>query len=171
MTSSEVNVVLNVLLVEDSVPYSTYIKELLEEQKTFKVYIANNLGECISRLKDTSIEYDVLLLDLRLPDSRGIETLFYIKAVDFNIPIIVLTGINDEELGKMAIKEGAQDFIFKDDVCYKVLERSINYAYFRSNLNTKNISNLSIEPVEEEAMKVLRNITGSIKSYLIQKEE
>ncbi|MBI4677420.1 MAG: response regulator [Elusimicrobia bacterium] len=78
--------------------------------------------------------YDVVLLDLGLPDSRGLDTLRHAKARAPGVPIVVLTGLRDEGLGRKAIAEGAQDFLPKGDFDSEALRRVVCFTVERSRL-------------------------------------
>jgi predicted DNA binding protein/CheY-like chemotaxis protein len=80
----------------------------------------------------TSEGADVVLLDLNLPDSTGLETLASVVAETEMLPIIVLTGLDDREVGIQAIEQGAQDYLVKDNVTSDLLVRSIHHALERN---------------------------------------
>ncbi len=84
-----------------------------------------------------SHSFDVILLDLGLPDSEGIETLIEVNRIAPNTPIIVLTGLNNEEIGILAVKRGAQDYLIKKEIDSKLLLRSIRYAIERKKSEKK----------------------------------
>jgi diguanylate cyclase (GGDEF)-like protein len=95
--------------------------------------------ETVSRLSTGLVrlavrKFDVVLLDLGLPESRGMETLEKILVHNLEVPIIVLTGQDDDHLGLEAIKEGAQDYLSKGQLDKNVLTRSIRYAIERHHL-------------------------------------
>jgi signal transduction histidine kinase len=75
-----------------------------------------------------------VLLDLGLPDSQGFATVATMRAAVPHVPIIVLTGLNDLELGVQAVREGAQDYLVKGTVTADTLERAMYYAIERKNL-------------------------------------
>lgn len=79
-------------------------------------------------------EPDVVLLDLNLPDSHGLHTFLRFRQSQPDVPAVVLTGIDDEELGIQAVKEGAEDFLTKGDLSPKLLARAILYAIERNDL-------------------------------------
>lgn len=85
---------------------------------------------------ESGIEYasavDVILLDLGLPDSTGLETLMQVADATAFVPIVVLTGLSDEAVGIKAIQHGAQDYLVKDEVTSDLLVRSIHYAIERN---------------------------------------
>lgn len=96
---------------------------------------ATRLAEGIARL---GVEgFDLVLLDLTLPDSRGLETFLYLRRNAPELPIIVLSGLEDEELALRAVREGAQDYLFKGQIEPNLLARAIRYAIERKRLETE----------------------------------
>ncbi|MCX7593110.1 MAG: ATP-binding protein [Fischerella sp.] len=77
---------------------------------------------------------DLVLLDLRLPDSTGLDTLKTFRATVSDIPVVVLTGIDDEETALQAVAEGAQDYLFKNEITSQSLLRAIRYAIEREEI-------------------------------------
>jgi diguanylate cyclase (GGDEF)-like protein/PAS domain S-box-containing protein len=75
--------------------------------------------------------YDVVLLDLNLPDGWGAENLYRLRAAAPGVPVIVLTNHEDEEMAVTLVAEGAQDYLFKRDISFELLRRSIRYAIAR----------------------------------------
>jgi two-component system cell cycle sensor histidine kinase/response regulator CckA len=105
---------MNVLLVEDNPADARFIQEMLKgaPQGLFDLAHAEELRAALAALRDPA--FDVLLLDLGLPDSQGLETLARVQAqIAERLPIIVLTGLNDEALALEALHRGAQDFLAK----------------------------------------------------------
>lgn len=127
---------IDVLLIEDD-PDSVYLmslnlNEVCGDNFKFKMECADRLGTGLDLLaKD---EYDVILLDLMLPDSQGLETLDRIRAHALNTPIVVLTNINDEHLAVEAVSKGAQDYMVKGSLNPAQLKRAIQYAIERGRL-------------------------------------
>lgn len=76
-------------------------------------------------------KYDVLLLDLSLPDSRGLETIKKVTSTKPDIPIVVLTGLDDEDIAIDAISHGAQDYLSKNQINSNMLIRTIHHAIER----------------------------------------
>jgi signal transduction histidine kinase len=89
------------------------------------------MTEAVGRLG--SNEFDAVLLDLSLPDSRGLDTIKCVAAAAPNLPIIVLTGLDDETLGMEALRQGAQDFLVKGRTDGRLLARAIRYAMERKH--------------------------------------
>ncbi len=101
----------------------------------FKMESASTLAEAVEHLGANS--YDVILLDLGLPDSSGIETVQKICQVNPNIPIVVLTGLENEETGLQAIKSGAADYLVKGPTMENSLIKTILYAIERKKAAEK----------------------------------
>lgn len=118
-----------VLLLEDSRTDALLIKSCLKtSQLQCNIAVAETVAEAESLLKR---DFDVALIDLHLPDSSGIETVRRIRALRSNLPIVVLSGDAGEETDLDALREGAQDFIAKNDFSSSTLERSIRFAIER----------------------------------------
>ncbi|MFO7996248.1 MAG: ATP-binding protein [Dehalococcoidia bacterium] len=121
----------SILLVEDNPGDRRLIREMLAEASdvAFDVQYADRLQAAIECLGQNGVE--VVLLDLGLPDSQGLETLRKVYAQVSEMPIVVLTGLNDEMVGVQAINEGAQDYLIKGQVDTQLLRRTIRYAIER----------------------------------------
>jgi len=120
-----------VLLIEDDPDDMALIQRMFRklEKPHFKLNVSKSLNEGLNEL--SSLEYHVLLLDLNLPDSAGFDTFIQVREQASKIPIIILTGLSDEELGVKAVREGAQDYLVKGEFDQKLLARSIDYAIER----------------------------------------
>jgi PAS domain S-box-containing protein len=125
---------LQVLLIEDNPGDVRLIMEMLAEAKTTDIGIES--AESLSAGLDilTRGGFDVVLLDLGLPDSQGLATLGRLYSRVPGIPIVVLTGHGDEAIAIEAVKQGAQDYLVKGEVDEKLLVRSIHYAVERRRL-------------------------------------
>ena len=122
---------IKVLLIEDNQGDARLIREMLAEASrvNFDLQCAERVSTGIKHLSGDGI--NVILLDLKLPDSSGIDTVIRVRERASPIPIIVLTGTLDESLGIEAVHEGAQDYLLKDKLDSSLLERSILYAIQR----------------------------------------
>ncbi|YAF95134.1 MAG: response regulator [Nodularia sp. CChRGM 3473] len=122
---------IKVLLVEDNPGDVFLLQELLKEVTTVSVELqpVEQLLEALECLANDS--FDVMLLDLSLPDSQGLETFIKVARQAKATPIIVLTGIDDETLALRAMQEGAQDYLVKGQVTGDLLVRSMRYAIER----------------------------------------
>lgn len=130
--------VVKILLVEDNEADIRLIEEMLVEIKDFDYDLksAGYLREALDYLSDN--EVDIILLDLTLPDSLGLQTFRGIYARMPDVPIVVLTVLNDEKLGVEAVREGAQDYLVKPDVTKPFLAHAIRYAIERQRLKLAN---------------------------------
>src|SRR5207244_8635986 len=122
---------MHVLLIEDNEDDACIIREMLTEQTraAIKLEWVDRLGNGLTRLAEAKIE--VVLLDLSLPDSSGLETLDKIQAQTADVPIIVLTGHEDERMAIHAVRKGAQDYLIKGRSDGFGLVRVIQYAIER----------------------------------------
>lgn len=122
---------IKILLVEDNPGDVRLIREMLKEAKTSMATLEDtpSLMTAVERLGKGGI--DAVLLDLGLPDSQGINTFVKLHHQFPRTPIVVLTGLTDEELGLQAVREGAQDYLIKGKVDSQWLCRAILYAVER----------------------------------------
>ncbi|MEO5373180.1 MAG: EAL domain-containing protein [Alphaproteobacteria bacterium] len=126
---------LRVLLVEDYPATARLIQTLLErgEPHEFEVTIAGSIAQ-VERLLGGGALFDAILCDLGLPDSSGIETLDDILSLAPRVPVIVLTGLDDESVALKAVQHGAQDFLIKGEFDSGQLKRSVRYAVERKRV-------------------------------------
>lgn len=120
------------LLVEDNPADADLVQELLELAggESYRVILATRVAQALEQLSRNQI--DAVLLDLRLPDASGVETVRSVQTAAEEIPIIVLTGTDDEQLAISCIDAGAQDYLHKGDIQPAVLRRAIGYSITRS---------------------------------------
>ena len=125
-----------VLLVEDNPGDARLVRESLNDGLTgqFMVQVAESLKQALETLRSAVDEVDVVLLDLSLPDSQGLETYRAVHTLAPAAPIVVLSGLNDESIAMKAVNEGAQDFLRKAQVDGELLPRAIRYAMERHRL-------------------------------------
>jgi len=120
-----------VLLIEDNPGDARLIRELLDEAGApFELHNVTRLSEALERLE--AEHFHLILLDLSLPDSQGIDSFERISAQASDIPLIVLTGMADEALALRIVGLGAQDYLVKGEVDRRSLVRSIIYAIKRA---------------------------------------
>jgi len=119
------------LLVEDNPADERLIREMVKESpgETFCFEHVTRLDSALERLRRES--FDVVLLDLGLPDSRGMETLELMQKVSGGVPIVVLTGLDDERFASEAVRAGAQDYLVKGRFDRDLLVRTVRYAIER----------------------------------------
>jgi len=125
-----------VLLVEDNPGDARLVRESLDDglPGQFIVQVAESLSQALETLRSAADEVDVVVLDLTLPDCQGLETYRAVHALAPAIPILVLSGLNDETIAMKAVHEGAQDFLRKARVDGELLPRAIRYAMERHRL-------------------------------------
>ena len=123
--------IIQVLLAEDNPGDQRLLQEFLREfkEQEIKLSTVENLGEAIERLQVG--QFDLILLDLSLPDSQGLDTYRKIHAAQPTIPIVVLTGLDDKTTAIQSLREGAQDYLIKGEVEGNLLNRAIQYAIER----------------------------------------
>ncbi|BDZ71604.1 PAS domain-containing response regulator [Methanobacterium petrolearium] len=128
---------IKVLLVEDNPGDTALIREMFLEipKISFNVSQAENLKDALDAAHHN--HFDIILLDLHLPDSHGTRTFTSVQQVAPHIPIIILTGLEDEEFGIKLVGEGAQDYLVKGQVDSLILARSIKYSIERKHILSK----------------------------------
>jgi diguanylate cyclase (GGDEF)-like protein len=122
----------NVLLIEDNPGDARLIREMIgdEPEASFVVEVVDRLAKGLERLS-TGKETSLVILDLSLPDSFGLETFAKVYAHSPAVPIIVLTGNDDDSLALSAVKHGAQDYLVKNRLDRELLLRSMRYSIER----------------------------------------
>ncbi len=128
------NETVRTLIVEDNPGDVDLIREMLTAggPVSFEIESAPCLSEALARLAGGGI--DVLLIDLGLPDSRGLETFRTLQEAAPDLPAIVLTGNDDEEAAITAVREGAQDYLIKGQIESSLLMRAVRYAVERNRV-------------------------------------
>ncbi len=129
---------IRVLLIEDNERDVLLLREALAVAKPADLEVglahASRLSEGLAQIEQDS--FDVLLLDLSLPDGQGLETYFRARRQAPQMPIVVLTGLQDDAVALRAIREGAQDYIVKGEYQGTPLVRALRYAIERHKLQT-----------------------------------
>ncbi|AFY84937.1 ATP-binding response regulator [Oscillatoria acuminata] len=123
---------INILLVEDNIADAELFQDILDispESQAWNVTHVMRLAEALVQLDRDPIQ--VILLDLSLPDSQGLQTLVTLREKAPTLPIVVLTGLNDQQMGITAVREGAQDYLVKGLVSGGMITRSMLYAIER----------------------------------------
>jgi diguanylate cyclase (GGDEF)-like protein len=130
---------IRVLLVEDNPGDARLIKEMLSKpaysDAAYQISQAGNYAFALQVCSHAA--FDVILLDLNLPDSTGLETLEGLNETFPHIPIIVLTGLNDSGLTMRSVQHGAQDYIPKEECTTQLLTRVIHYAIERKRIEAQ----------------------------------
>ncbi|MDZ7844722.1 MAG: PAS domain S-box protein [Anaerolineales bacterium] len=146
----------DILLVEDNPGDARLVEEYLTraDDYDFNMEQVRSLQEAISHLGER--DADVVLLDLGLPDSLGIETFHIIHAQKKNIPVLILTSLENEELALKIVQAGAQDYLVKDHMDEVSLPRAVRYA----------IEMADIQQELEERERQLRTLLGSLQGMV-----
>ncbi|RLC93532.1 MAG: hypothetical protein DRI39_04140 [Chloroflexi bacterium] len=128
---------LNVLLIEDNPGDALLIRKVLDEvdSASFRLETVDRLSTGLGELNGRKV--DVILLDLSLPDSQGIDTFVRVYSEAPEVPIVVLTGLDDETLAVEAVRQGAQDYLVKGRADSNVLARSMRYAIERKRVEER----------------------------------
>ncbi len=150
---------LRVLLVEDNPGDARLVREMLAEMNTerYDTIPVGRLADALRYLSEQS--FDAILLDLNLPDSYGLATLIKIRSVAPHVPVIVVSGLADEEMAIHALREGAYTYLVKGQMNGYLLNRSIRYSIERER--TEQIQQL------KRAREYAENIVDTIREVLI----
>lgn len=154
---------IKILLVEDNLGDARLIQELLNEVIDFKhdLISTSSLSEGLQYIEKES--FDVILLDLSLPDSNGFDTIFRTREKAKNMPIVVLTGLNDENFARKAVQAGAQDYLIKGQIESNPLVRSIYHAIDRNKMmQTIESLALTLEKSESQLKEIINTNADSI---------
>lgn len=156
MTTAEAIGTIGILLIEDNPGDARLIQEMLSEpgRVDYRLVHADRLSTGLERFLEGGI--DVVLLDLSLPDSQGLETLSKVRAQSSAVPIIVLTGLDDEVTAVEAVRQGAQDYLVKGDVDSKLLWRALRYSMERKR------SEEALRKSEEKLRQLFKSATDGI---------
>jgi len=122
------------LLVEDNPADAAFLREAVKEAGASPFVELVDTGLLKSALGLLAEQkFDLILLDLHLPDEQGLPTLLRVQAAAPSVPVIVLTGTDDEALATRAVREGAQDYLVKSQLDGRLLVRSMRYATERKH--------------------------------------
>jgi len=143
---------LNLLLIEDNGEDIRLLKKILLQSKfpPFLVEDRDRLATARERLREGNIE--IILLDLGLPDSSGMETFLQIQAEAPDIAIIILTGFGDDKFALEALQQGAQDYLVKGQIDPRTMLRALRYAIERKK-------------IEQELKKANKDLEGEIARH------
>lgn len=121
----------HVLLVEDNGEHQRLLRQMLTQSQAahFHIITLETLAQAVERARQPGIH--LILLDLELPDSDGLDTFLKLQAAAGDTPIVVLSGTSDEALAMETVQHGAQDYLVKGHVDHGALIRSLRYALER----------------------------------------
>lgn len=125
---------INILVIEDSPRDYAMYQEMLADAHTpkFNLQWAQTLAAGMGQLPDPRL--DIILLDLFLPETRGLKTLTKLQKKEPGIAIVVLTQLDDEQMGMSAVREGAQEYLVKGQIDRYHLQRSIRHGMERHRI-------------------------------------
>jgi diguanylate cyclase (GGDEF)-like protein len=126
---------IQVLLVEDNPGDARMVQEKLREINAAEFALTHvaTVREAVEQLTSDTQGIDAVLLDLSLPDETGLNTLRRVVAATSTAVVVVMTGAADEELGESLVREGAQDYLIKDQVTGQTLRRALRFAIGRQS--------------------------------------
>ncbi len=132
-TIQDIQLAINVLLVEDNPGDVIILKEHLKDSGIFHdLTHSSTLKDALKKIRENN--FDVILLDLGLPESKGLDTIKKFPLADIKAPVIVMTGLDDEETALLALKEGAQDYMVKNTLDAEKIAKSIRYSIERKKI-------------------------------------
>ncbi len=160
---------ISVLLIEDEPEVAALMSAILKKAKNIQcqVDIAGQLTSGIDLLSQK--KFNAILLDLSLPDSSGLETLRSVYARAGGTPIVVLTGIDDEEIATQAVRQGAQDYIVKGSTDINGMVRSVIYAIERKR--SEEVLRKAHDELEEKVRERTAELQQANKNLLKEIEE
>lgn len=145
-----------VLLIEDNPGDARLLREMLNEEGSHQIELAfvESMSAAETHLAEHAV--DMVLLDLGLPDARGLEAVRRVHAVAPRAPLVVLTVLDDQSLASQALQEGAQDYLIKGQIETHALLRALRYASERNRL----------EQLKDDAEKDLVQTEGKYRGLL-----
>ena len=158
---------MRILLVEDEALQARMLKDWLsrETDPPFDVVVSHNAGE--AELELISGRFDLIMLDLNLPDSQGLDTLRRIQKVAHQTPFLILTGLDSDDLARSAIQQGAQDFLVKGEKPPVVI-RAVHHAIERARTQQRlieaerSLKRAQLQLIQAEKMESVGRLAAGI---------
>jgi signal transduction histidine kinase/DNA-binding NarL/FixJ family response regulator len=155
---------LQILIVEDNPGDVLIVTELMRSSGiNFKMTHASTLRETLSLCLEN--DFDIILLDLGLPDSVGLETLKKIQVFRIKSPVVVMTGLDDEYIALASMREGAQDYLVKNRLTADTVLRTIKYSIERKkifDLQKKHVLQFSVLSASSTQLNECEDISSSL---------
>jgi signal transduction histidine kinase len=150
----------SILLVEDNPGDARLLREMFNEQSSLDTELTHveSMSEAERHLAEHAV--DIILLDLGLPDAQGLEAVRRAHAAAPRVPLVVLTGLDDESLATQALQEGAQDYLIKGQIETRGLLRDLRYATERKRLDR--LKDEFVSSVSHELRTPLTSISVSL---------
>ena len=164
---------IHILLVDDDPQDRRLVEMILAKSYApgqYHVQTAGTMSETAQSLSNN--DYDVVLLDLNLPDSRGIDSVQKARNANSHAAIVVLTGLDDEEIGLAAIQKGASDYLVKSKYLGTLLVRTIRYSLERKKMEDelrKHREHLELEVLERTAD--LRTVNEQLRNEIEERKQ
>jgi signal transduction histidine kinase len=149
-----------ILLVEDNPGDARLIREMLDEPgwQSTELTLVDCMRAAEKHLSERAV--DIILLDPGLPDAEGLGAIRRAHAAAPRVPLVVLTGLDDESLAEQALQEGAQDYLIKGQIERRALMRALRYATERKRL--ERLKDEFVSTVSHELRTPLTSISGSL---------
>lgn len=161
--------IVRLLLVEDNPLHAKLIQRLLdtEVQLRCEVVAVDRLADGLGHLERGAT--DLVLLDLILPDSQELETLFRVRAVAPDVPVVILTGLDDVKLAARAVEAGASDFLLKTRLNGVALDRAIRYTLARKRAHGGEWDSPMFRLAQQQFLKAaqIMNLDDNIRQRLL----
>ena len=153
---------LALLLLEDNEADACFVMEMLQkaDDQLWQITHVSSLSKALELLSQT--QFEVVLLDLSLPDSQGLDTLIRVREVAPNLPIIVLTDIDDQQISLQALGHGAQDYLIKGKITAAILTRVIRYAIERGRILQQLQAEVAERQRSEHTLRLIVEGTASV---------
>jgi two-component system, cell cycle sensor histidine kinase and response regulator CckA len=150
-----------VLLIEDNAIDARFVSADFEMrgESRFELHTAERVDDAAKILQEKHI--DVILLDLFLKETQGLDTISAVRAISSDISVVVLTGLNDEQVALQALKHGAQDYLIKGTVDSHLMFRAIRYAIERKQ-NELDRRSLEARSVQMQKLEALGRLAGGV---------
>lgn len=166
-----------VLVIEDDPNYFVLLNERLSQNRALGMELirSKQMQSGLERLREGDI--DVVLLDLTLPDSQGLQSYLTVRQAFPSVPVIILTSVDDDELAARAVAEGAQDYLTKGSFDRDLLVKSIYYAISRNRVQAQlqkyyletEASKRTLQEREERFRSLVSNIPGAVYRFTVGK--
>src|ERR1700683_1660864 len=155
---------IRVLLVEDNADDAVLFREMFRKEQpgSFELAHRERMSDAVDYL--TALPVDIVLLDMGLPDCHGLETGRRAHTAAPKVPLIVLTGLDDEDIAAQALKDGALDYLVKGQIENRALPRALRYAIERhqTQMETEKIRNQQLQLKDEFLSHVSRELRSPL---------